>query len=611
MNILGFTVGVALYALLGIMVTRYRRGPESSGVSGLLLLTAALGLVWNIGELLLVIQNDFTGRTSTPLVAALSYSALGFLPSVVVHSAQVGSRTTWLTYSAYALSLVAAVLHFFSLASVGAAPSYYGLIILTIGSVLLAAGLLIVNFRQAFESKAVFAAALLVFAVSALHLSGDGEESSWLVELVAHQSSLPLVLVILYQNYKFAFADLFLKRAISLVLLALVALGLYSFVAAPMLRYHETHDRNDALAVSLIITLWIATALVYPKLHDLAVWIVDRVILRRADYAEVQVRVAAGLEQCESIDQCLELVGKLLAQTLAADRFDIAAASDANISHAVTTAGSDRIEMTIPTAEPGFYRIAFSGIAAGRRLLSEEKGMILGVAHIAARRIDALRISHERYESEYREREFSRLATEAQLTALRSQINPHFLFNALTTVGYLIRNSPDKALQTLLHLTKLLRGVLTGISEFTSLREELTLIESYLDIERARFEERLEIVIDVPAELESIKTPSLLIQPLVENAIKHAVSENKRGGRVTISARLPDPETLQISVSDTGAGGIHDDETQTGTGLANIRERLAAYYGDRAALNIDISPDGTVASVTLPTKIDKPALRAA
>jgi len=123
------------------------------------------------------------------------------------------------------------------------------------------------------------------------------------------------------------------------------------------------------------------------------------------------------------------------------------------------------------------------------------------MAVVAARRIDAIRMTNERYEREIREREIGKLATEAELRALRAQINPHFLFNALTTIGYLIQTAPPRALQTLLRLTTLLRGVLRSEGEFTTLGRELEVIESYLDIERARFDERLRVTIDVPAEL--------------------------------------------------------------------------------------------------------------
>jgi LytS/YehU family sensor histidine kinase len=151
------------------------------------------------------------------------------------------------------------------------------------------------------------------------------------------------------------------------------------------------------------------------------------------------------------------------------------------------------------------------------------------------------------------------------LRALRAQINPHFLFNALTTVGYLIQTAPDRALETLMRLTTLLRGVLRhSDGEFSTLGEEIDLIESYLDIEQARFEERLRVMVDVPARLRALRIPALLIQSLVENAIKHGITPQRGGGEVVILARMASwtarsntPQTfaddmLQIWVRDTG-----------------------------------------------------------
>jgi hypothetical protein len=109
-------------------------------------------------------------------------------------------------------------------------------------------------------------------------LSSDAEEnSSWLVELIAHQSSLPLALAILLQDYRFAFADLFLKRALSLLLVSLTAFGIYVFAAAPLLALHAAHEESDIQRVSITLTFWIATALVYPNLHKFAVWLVDKI----------------------------------------------------------------------------------------------------------------------------------------------------------------------------------------------------------------------------------------------------------------------------------------------------------------------------------------------
>lgn len=607
-NFLGFTVGIALYALLAAMVARHRSASGPAGADILLLTTAFLGLLWNIGELFVIIGRDFGAAGSWPFLTAASYSALGFLPSVVVHSARADDpRTHWLTYAAYSLSSFATVLHFLAAFQGRPTPSDLALQTLTFGSIAMAISLLFFNFKQTLEKKSIWVAALLIFALSALHLRGGGAENSWVVELVAHQSSLPLALAILYQNYRFAFADLFLKRAISLLLLALVAFGLYVSVAAPLLRYHETHDRNDVQAVSVIITLWIATALIYPSIHRLAVWLVDKVILHRVDYSKLQAELARDIERCDSIDEILDMIGKRLAEVLTADKVERKEVGEGDPAGGLVKLGKEDVDILVPVTEPPFYQFTFGEFRGGRRLLSDETAMLEGVALAASRRIDAMRVSQERFEREFREQEFSKLATEAQLTALRAQINPHFLFNALTTIGYLIQAAPEKAFETLLHLTKLLRGVLSRTSEFCTVADELKLIESYLDIERARFEERLEVTVDVPGHLHGLSIPSLILQPLVENSIKHGISENKHGGEVRISAELVkegSAEFLKLIVSDSGAGrNIAKVRTSSGVGLQNVRGRLASHYGTKAVLSVESDPaKGTQASVLIPVQ---------
>ena len=609
-NLLGFTVGIALYALLLVMVVRYRRSSKTETVNLLLLTTSLLGLIWNVGELGIFVWKDFDAVNFPPLLTAVSYSALGFLPSVVVHSAQTGeTKARWITFAAYGLSSIAALLHLQSVFFENSAPSSLALQTLTFGSLALIAGLLIFNFRQTIEKKTIWASALLVFAVSALHLSGEAEENSWFVELIAHQSSLPLALAILYQNYRFAFADLFLKRAFSVILLAAVAFGLYVFVAAPLLHYHETHDRNDVQAVSLLLTLWMATALIYPSLHRFAVWLVDKIILHRADYGNLQIEIGREIEKIETIEAILDEICRKLSIVLTArnsiwsENYE----ADKESKFAAVNFTPNSAKIVVPTAEPPFYCINLSDFAGGRRLLSDEIEMLEAVSRLTARRIDALRVSHERCEQEFREQEFAKLATEAQLSALRAQINPHFLFNALTTIGYLIQTSPDKAFSTLMQLTRLLRGVLRSTGEFCTLGEEIKLIENYLDIEKTRFEERLTVKIEVAKDLEKIPVPSLMLQPLVENAIKHGISENKTGGEVRISAALENDGGeifLKLSVFDSGAGKKTGKTTNSnGIGLKNIRERLQSYYGKKAHLTIESKfENGTTAQICLPVR---------
>jgi LytS/YehU family sensor histidine kinase len=155
----------------------------------------------------------------------------------------------------------------------------------------------------------------------------------------------------------------------------------------------------------------------------------------------------------------------------------------------------------------------------------------------------------------------------------------------------------------LMRLTQLLRGVLRSTGEFSTLAEELKLIESYLDIERARFEERLQVEIRVPKDLQKIRVPSLILQPLVENAIKHGISKIKQGGRVEISANLEAANgevLLVLTVFDSGIG-VSQDKISAGVGLNNIKHRLQNYYGNSASLLIqNVESVGTKAELKFP-----------
>lgn len=607
-NLLGFTVGISLYFLLLIMVARHHRGKRNEPVDFLLLATAILGILWNLGEISVFIWRDLGTSIVPPILTAISYSALGFLPSVVVHSALKNAENPkgiWLIFLAYGLSVLASFLHIQSAIFADVSPSSLALQILTYGSIGILIGLLVFNYQQTIEKKTVWVAALSVFALSTLHLNSHSEGSSWLIELIAHQSSLPLALVILYQDYRFAFADLFLKRALSLILLTLTAFGLYVLVASPLLRYHETHDRNDAQAISLIIILWVATALIYPTLLKFAVWVVDKIILRRTDYQVLWDKLSQQVEEKNSVDSVLDVVCGKLSPALTANSVNWSEvyqkSSDSKLSSVNFT--PHNAEIFIPTTESPFYKINLKEFAGGRHLLSDEIEMLESVGLLTARRIDALRVTHERCEQEIREQEFSKLATEAQLSALRAQINPHFLFNALTTIGYLIQTTPDKAFETLMRLTQLLRGVLRSTGEFCSLEEEIKLIESYLEIERTRFEERLEVKIQVSKDLQKVRVPSLILQPLVENAIKHGISKVKKGGRVEISANLETEKgkvLLNLTVFDSGIG-VNQDKISAGVGLNNIKHRLENYYGSAASLRIEnVESKGTKAELKFP-----------
>src|SRR5262249_2161176 len=271
--------------------------------------------------------------------------------------------------------------------------------------------------------------------------------------------------------------------------------------------------------------------------------------------------------------------------------------------------------VTVPTVDEPRYTLTISELTGGRPLLSDDLTSPESIAVIAGRRIDAIRITQERHERELREEEVAKLASQAELRALRAQVNPHFLFNSLTTIGYLIQTAPERALDTLMRLTALLRGVLRrSDGEFATLGEEIELIESYLDIERARFEDRLRVTIDAPHETRNHRIPALLVQPLVENAIKHGVSPSRTGGEVVISPRIAsgagaaDGDRLRIPVRDTGLGANEESliaGRNRGVGLSNVESRLKAHYGDQASFIIRSAP-GAGMTVELGLPINPP-----
>ena len=200
--------------------------------------------------------------------------------------------------------------------------------------------------------------------------------------------------------------------------------------------------------------------------------------------------------------------------------------------------------------------------------------------------------------AERREGEYKRAAKAAELRSLRYQVNPHFLFNTLNSLSALVMTGkPAKAEQMIQSLSAFYRRSLAeDPTGDVSLEQEMALQRSYLDIEAARFPERLLTSFDVPANLEDISVPGLILQPLVENAVRYAVAPVSRTVTVSITARA-DNGWLVIEVSDDGPGASANGSGGFGIGLANVRDRLAARYGDAASLTADRREQGGWRSV--------------
>lgn len=213
------------------------------------------------------------------------------------------------------------------------------------------------------------------------------------------------------------------------------------------------------------------------------------------------------------------------------------------------------------------------------------------------------------YYRRYRERELrasqleARLA-QAQLDLLRMQLHPHFLFNTLHAISTLIHRDPDAADEMVSQLSDLLRVTLDNIGkQEVTLREELDFLQRYIDIQQTRFQDRLHVTLDIQSDTLDAHVPNQVLQPLVENAIRHGLDGRAGGGTIEIQSRAAG-EALQLTVRDDGSG-LHANgrAVQEGIGLANTRARLRQLYGPSAALDLaDRSEGGTQVTLVIPQR---------
>ncbi len=221
-------------------------------------------------------------------------------------------------------------------------------------------------------------------------------------------------------------------------------------------------------------------------------------------------------------------------------------------------------------------------------------GTVMAVA-IALKVLNNVRIEMKLEQQE-------RLLLQARMEALQSQINPHFLFNTLNSVSSLVRRDPDSAREMIVKLGNILRRLLRKGDAFIPLKEEIESLDDYLDIEVVRFgRDKLRIHKELDADSLSHLVPSMILQPLVENAIKHGLADKVDGGNVSIRSRCTQHRVI-IEVEDDGVGmAASAGSAGTGIGMLNVQERLQVVYGDAAEINIESQPgSGTMVRLTLP-----------
>ena len=205
--------------------------------------------------------------------------------------------------------------------------------------------------------------------------------------------------------------------------------------------------------------------------------------------------------------------------------------------------------------------------------------------------------------------EQKRLLLEARLDALQRQINPHFLFNTLNSIASLVRMKPELAREMTVKLANILRALLKDHDTYVPLSDELSFTDDYLDIEVVRFgADKLRVEKDIDPRTLEVLVPSILLQPLIENSIKHGLEPRINGGTVTLRSRLEGDRVL-IEVADDGVGmgnrpASAFKRTGAGIGMKNVQERLEVLYGNQAQFSVVSNPGrGTLVSIELPTSL--------
>jgi sensor histidine kinase YesM len=259
-------------------------------------------------------------------------------------------------------------------------------------------------------------------------------------------------------------------------------------------------------------------------------------------------------------------------------------------------------------------------IRMGRRqsqvpYFGEDVALLRSLADVFFYMLQNIRLQKKKREQEKVAKELSLHASRSELKALRAQINPHFLFNALNAIASLIHKDPVRADQTVEQLAEVFRYTLRGSeSEWALLEDEIEFVSSYLEVERSRFGQRLRVRVSVGEGVRAAKIPTMMVQTLVENAVKHGVAQVRGPARIEIDAHMRD-DRLVIEVADSGPGpaeaGSRPSRSRarrgSGYGLKNIRQRLAGHYGDRAELGLRREEERamTVARITLPLARDE------
>jgi two-component system LytT family sensor kinase len=652
-DLIGYSTGLAITILLFILTLRTSMLP---GTSRAYIPGAVCALLWNLGGFasvvscavsspavtrarLIVWAFQFTGAAAWPLAMLRIWR-----PPVLLRWQRIGSRILQIVALVNASAIMiamwlSAILNNHRLTLVVMEFTSFN------ASVLLVAGAVVLLKGRMTSRVTWFASSIILLGILASSLAIVVEETfqfqgtaGTVFGLVSEHSVLLIVLGAFFLCARFRFADVFIRFTVRILLASILAVlmvlvfessalrfvaGLTSFpvavhlvaasaIAATLLVSFAYLDRR----IELLANCWIFQA---PD-HRLAARQFGEALAQLHDESEIPpaaesgIRTPLELEDVRLIQMDKQPEVNWPAELRNGEMLEL------DCSNFLRNALSmPNLELLVPVRSAGCvtHVLAVSPGPARRGLVSDEVNFLRMAAANLGARFDTTRLERETVERRSREALLLQQVTEAELRALRAQINPHFLFNSLNSIANLIEVNPPAAETMTLRLARVFRYVLAHSSHATTpLHDEIEFLRTYLEIEGARFGDRLNVQFDVDPAAATEHIPSLILQPVVENALKHGLGPKVGPGCLWISARL-EGEQLRVEVADDGIGapwaaprnngdqsvpvreGARD--SRSGVGLRNIQERLDTYYRHRARFSFERrDKGGTCVTFLLP-----------
>ena len=417
-----------------------------------------------------------------------------------------------------------------------------------------------------------------------------------ILDRVARSSPIYFLIASIYFENRFKFYDLVVKRGL-LILLSVIVLGTFFAGTLPWLaQLPGGAARPWLFAVALV-----PVAMIMPWLHArLERWL-DRIWLGR-EFTPVEAVKHVLLAMQPATDEAT------LLQATESRLCEIFGARIAVLLGDQPPPAGLTIESEVAMPSPGSgqdVRIAVLRVPGMRPILSEDLALLRSLAGVFGFMLENLRLQRKRQEQDLIAQDLRLQSSKSELKALRARINPHFLFNALNAIASLIHTDPARADEAVEQLAEVFRYTLRrSDSEWAPLDQELTFARAYLDVEQARFGQRLSCTIDSDHLPPAPSVPSMLLQTLLENAVKHGVSQSREAGRIDVTVRTA-RDQVTIEVRNTGPGAAahgRDQRDGEGFGLHSVRERLKGHFGDGAtfALTRDEATGITMARITMP-----------